>query len=57
VLAMSHHRSIMVDGVKVGHVRITNSGIILSIWIKTDNQQMLFIPEDGPIDRLIGEEE
>jgi len=51
---MSHHRPIMVDGVKVGHVRITNSGTILSVWIKTDTQQMLFLPEH-PI--LLGEEE
>ena len=30
---MSHHKDIIIDGVKIGHVRITNSGQVLSIWI------------------------
>jgi len=30
---MSHHRTIIIDGKEYGHVRITNSGQILSIWI------------------------
>jgi len=54
VLAMSHHRKLTIDGIDVGHVRITNTGTILSVWIKTDTQQMLFLPEH-PI--LLGEEE
>jgi hypothetical protein len=48
---MSHHKEIVIDGKKCGHVRITNSGIILSVWVKTDKQQMLFVPEQAfPID-------
>jgi hypothetical protein len=30
---MSHHKDIIIDGVKIGHVRITNSGQVLSVWI------------------------
>lgn len=30
---MSHHRTIIINGKEYGHVRITNSGQILSIWI------------------------
>ena len=51
---MSHHRKLTIDGIDVGHVRITNSGTILSVWIKTDTQQMLFLPEYPD---LLGEEE
>ena len=45
---MSHHVSIRMGGVPgeiIGHARITNRGHIISIWIKTDKQQMLFFPE------------
>ena len=53
---MSHHISIYIgDSMNPdGHVRIRNDGTILSIWIKTDKQQMLFLPE-SPDHR--GEEE
>ena len=43
----SHHENIKIGEKYVGRVRITNSGRILSIWINTDIQQMLFLPEDS----------
>lgn len=53
---MSHHRDIYIgDSLNPdGHVRIRNDGVILSIWIKTPHQKMLFLPEHP---ELIGEEE
>jgi hypothetical protein len=46
---MSHHKNIYTyiqgEQVKVGHVRITNTGTIMSVWISNDVQQMLFLPE------------
>lgn len=30
---MSHHRTLIINGKEYGHVRITNDGQILSIWI------------------------
>jgi len=45
---MSHHVNIRIGGVPgeiVGHARITNDGEILSIWISTDVQKKLFLPE------------
>ena len=54
----SHHKFIyawiMGEQVRVGHLRITNTGTVLSVWIDNDVQQMLFLPEH-PV--LIGEEE
>jgi len=44
---MSHHKKIYIedDGtqIELGHVRITNEGEILSIWI--DHMKRLFHPE------------
>lgn len=44
---MSHHRKIYIDEngttIELGHVRITNDGEILSIWI--DHMKKLFHPE------------
>jgi len=55
---MSHHRSLFMDGKKIGHVRITNDGNILSIWIDTEVQRWLFIPEDAEkLIMILGEEE
>lgn len=46
---MSHHRRIFIDvdgtQIELGHVRITNEGEILSIWI--DHMKRLFHPEGG----------
>ncbi len=53
---MSHHKSFFIDGVKCGHVRITNDGVILSIWIDTEVQRMLFVPEDKKtVELIVGE--
>jgi hypothetical protein len=53
---MSHHKSIFIDGVKCGHARITNDGVILSIWIDTEVQRMLMIPEDKEVvEQIVGE--
>ena len=41
----SHHESIKIGNIYVGFATITNSGTILSIYINTDRQQMLFLPE------------
>jgi len=41
----SHHKRIEIDGVDVGYVRIRNDGTVLSVWISTENQKMLFVPE------------
>ena len=55
---MSHHRNISIGETVIGHVRITNDGTILSIWINTNRQRMLFHPEHPElIQDLIGEEE
>ncbi len=55
---MSHHKNIyawiMGEQVKLGHVRITNTGTILSVWISNDVQHMLFLPEHP---ELVGGEE
>lgn len=61
---MSHHKKIyIVDPLAevetnilhtIGHVRRRNDGTILSIWINTGNQSMLFLPEHP---ELILEEE
>jgi len=56
---MSHHKPIYIyiqgEQVKVGHVRITNTGTIMSVWISNDVQQMLFLPEHPVLTQ--GEEE
>ncbi len=53
VLAMSHHRKLIIDGVEYGHVRITNDGVVLSIWINQPwGDGQLFIPENP-----VGEQE
>ena len=54
--SMSHHVDIYIgDSLNPdGYVRIRNDGTVLSIWIKTVKQQMLFVPEHP---ELIGEEE
>jgi|TARA_R110000823_G_C15845889_1_gene491681 hypothetical protein len=61
---MSHHKKIyIVDPLAeaetnilhtIGHVRRRNDGTILSVWIHTDKQSMLFLPEHA---ELILEEE
>jgi hypothetical protein len=48
---MSHHENIKIGDKFVGHVRITNDGEILSIWIS--GQKMLFIPEEVDVGRRI----
>ncbi len=54
----SHHESVKISGIYVGHARITNDGTILSIWIKHGKQQMLFIPEHPElVEKLLEEEE
>tara|TARA_Y100000361_G_C11151048_1_gene341090 strand:+ start:609 stop:758 length:150 start_codon:yes stop_codon:yes gene_type:complete len=42
---MSHHIPLFTAGAvtRVGYARITNDGVVLSIWL--DDQQMLFLPE------------
>ena len=49
----SHHECIRVGDRIVGHIRVTNSGKILSVWFKEPYNQ-LFLPE-SPDHR--GEEE
>jgi len=47
VLAMSHHKKIVIDGIEYGYFRITNDGVVLSIWIKQPlGEGQLFIPEN-----------
>tara|TARA_R110002096_G_scaffold133406_1_gene284245 strand:+ start:227 stop:490 length:264 start_codon:yes stop_codon:yes gene_type:complete len=41
----SHHECIRVGNRIVGHIRITNSGKILSVWFKEPYNQ-LFLPEN-----------
>jgi hypothetical protein len=41
----SHHERLQIGGFFVGYARVRNDGTVLSIWISTDNQQMLFVPE------------
>ena len=42
---MSHHVPIYIDGPlgEIGYARITNDGVILSIWIR--DQYQLFVPD------------
>jgi hypothetical protein len=40
----SHHETIWVAGRAVGHIRITNSGKILSVYFR-DPYNQLFLPE------------
>jgi len=40
----SHHENIWVGGRIVGTMRITNSGLIISIWMSEPYNQ-LFLPE------------
>ena len=52
---MSHHQRIYIHGhsdapVDIGYIRITNDGKILSIYIDTKVQRMLFHPESKPIE-------
>ena len=59
---MSHHKDIYIldeNGTcKIGHVRITNHGEILSIWIRQPwGIGELFIPESGKRECSVGEEE
>lgn len=42
----SHHEQIKIGGQYVGYARITNDGEILSIYIKTNEQRMLFLREE-----------
>jgi len=45
---MSHHKKIIVNGMEFGHMRVTNNGEVLSIWIKQPwGEGELFIPETG----------
>jgi len=44
----SHHEYIRVGDRIVGHIRVTNSGKILSVWFKEPYNQ-LFIPEHPEI--------
>jgi len=56
---MSHHKKIyIVDPLAkaetdilhtIGHVRRRNDGTILSIWINTEKQSMLFLPEHAEL--------
>lgn len=47
---MSHHKKIIIDDVEYGYFRITNEGIVLSIWINQPwGEGQLFIAEN-PID-------
>lgn len=48
---MSHHERIYAIGgnLDIGYIRIRNDGVILSIWIDTEKQQMLFLPETGNV--------
>ena len=50
----SHHECIRVGNRIVGHIRVTNSGKILSVWFKEPYNQ-LFLPESD--DCRVGEEE
>ena len=56
---MSHHKDIFLGDKKIGHVRIRNDGIVLSVWIDTSVQSMLFIPDNQKtfLLTLPGEEE
>ena len=51
----SHHEQIKIGNIYVGTARVTNSGRILSMWINTNMQKMLFLPEDS--DGFEGDEE
>ena len=63
VVLMSHHKKIyIVDPtsetsnalIHISHVRRRNDGTVLSVWINSEYQSMLFLPEHS---ELIGEEE
>jgi hypothetical protein len=55
---MSHHLKLMINGQDAGHVRITNHGEVLSVWIKQPwGLGELFIPESGKRECSVGEEE
>ena len=41
----SHHEFIRVGGRIIGYMRVTNSGVIISIWIN-DPYNKLFLPEE-----------
>jgi len=44
---MSHHKKIVIDGIEYGHFRITNDGIVISIWINQPwGDGQLFIAEN-----------
>ena len=53
---MSRHERIYGIGgnLDIGYIRIRNDGVILSIWIDTEYQKMLFVQEHPD---LIKEEE
>ena len=44
---MSHHQRIYISRgeTDIGYIRVRNDGTILSIWIDTEHQSMLFLPE------------
>ena len=54
---MSHHEPIKIGNLYVGYARITNEGVILSIYIKTKSQHRLFLPEEGVLGIIVREEE
>ena len=54
---MSHHEAVRIANMIVGYARITNEGTILSIYIKSGTQQRLFLPENGVLGIIVGEEE
>jgi hypothetical protein len=44
---MSHHKRIIVDGIDYGYFRITNDGMVISIWINQPwGEGQLFIAEN-----------
>jgi len=54
---MSHHKRIIIDGIDYGHLRIKNSGEVISIVIRQPWDIELFIPEIGLREKYEGEEE
>ena len=58
---MSRHERIYGIGgnLDIGYIRIRNDGVILSIWIDTEYQKMLFLPEHPELiqEELVQEEE
>ena len=53
----SHHEAIRIGNIIVGYARVTNKGTILSMYIKSSTQRSLFLPEDGVLGIIVGEEE